>query len=438
MLASPELAAAAAPKAAADPRSFAPELSKKEITWATGAADRMALVPASPAVGQSVFTPELIDEFNWKAAAIAPIAAAAPAEPVAPIAAAFAIAKPPVVAATEPRIEPVHEGWDERAFLRDRVIAPEPVKGGLFDNEPATAVQSNGIGIYEISNTDWWEAARREDPSIGDGIEMVEAAHPIHGNLVEVPRELVATRKARPRRAEGPLAGTTAQLRIYEVESASAAIADASLDVRHDVRLDSRLDSRLDAVLDVRPDSGVAPSVATAIGDAWRAVRLEAEEPSPAVMQAVRAERAVEQQAAQNPTALEHAAWSRRLLAAVVDASLVVGAFVSAAFLGVSRTPVLPSIPSLEIGGGLALVLVTALYLALFFTLGKATPGMRYARLALWTLGNEKPSWSQRCRRLGGLLLSLAPAGLGVFWALFDQERLGWHDRLSGTYLRKA
>jgi hypothetical protein len=38
---------------------------------------------------------------------------------------------------------------------------------------------------------------------------------------------------------------------------------------------------------------------------------------------------------------------------------------------------------------------------------------------------------------LGALLLSVLPLGLGVAWALFDDDHLCWHDRLSKTYLRK-
>jgi len=32
--------------------------------------------------------------------------------------------------------------------------------------------------------------------------------------------------------------------------------------------------------------------------------------------------------------------------------------------------------------------------------------------------------------------LSILPLGLGLAWALFDEDRLTWHDRLSGTYPR--
>jgi hypothetical protein len=35
------------------------------------------------------------------------------------------------------------------------------------------------------------------------------------------------------------------------------------------------------------------------------------------------------------------------------------------------------------------------------------------------------------------MLLSVVPMGLGIMWAIFDEDRLSWHDRLSQTYLRK-
>jgi len=40
-------------------------------------------------------------------------------------------------------------------------------------------------------------------------------------------------------------------------------------------------------------------------------------------------------------------------------------------------------------------------------------------------------------RRIPALLLSVAPAGLGLLWAVFDGDNLGWHDRLTKTYQRK-
>ena len=98
----------------------------------------------------------------------------------------------------------------------------------------------------------------------------------------------------------------------------------------------------------------------------------------------------------------------------------------------------LPSLHEIELGAAAALAVMGVLYHVLFFTLAEATPGMKYAGLALCTFDGEKTTRVQRCGRLGALLLSLLPVGLGVAWAIFDEEHLSWHDRLSRTYLRKG
>jgi hypothetical protein len=38
--------------------------------------------------------------------------------------------------------------------------------------------------------------------------------------------------------------------------------------------------------------------------------------------------------------------------------------------------------------------------------------------------------------RLAALLLTVLPLGLGLVWALFDEDGLMGHDRLSKTYMR--
>jgi uncharacterized RDD family membrane protein YckC len=76
-------------------------------------------------------------------------------------------------------------------------------------------------------------------------------------------------------------------------------------------------------------------------------------------------------------------------------------------------------------------------YMAFFLVVWGATPGMKYARLEILTAEGDKPNQAQRFRRLGALLLSMAPIGLGAAMALFDESQLCWHDRLSGTYLRR-
>jgi len=85
-----------------------------------------------------------------------------------------------------------------------------------------------------------------------------------------------------------------------------------------------------------------------------------------------------------------------------------------------------------------ALAVIGVLYQVLFFALARNTPGMKYAHISLCTFDDQIPTGARRLGRLGALFLSLLPVGLGVAWAIFDEEHLSWHDRLSGTYLRKG
>ena len=62
---------------------------------------------------------------------------------------------------------------------------------------------------------------------------------------------------------------------------------------------------------------------------------------------------------------------------------------------------------------------------------------MRYARIALCTFDDENPTVDQMRMRIPALLLATLPAALGLLWALFDKEHLGWQDRLTKTYQRK-
>jgi uncharacterized RDD family membrane protein YckC len=126
------------------------------------------------------------------------------------------------------------------------------------------------------------------------------------------------------------------------------------------------------------------------------------------------------------------------LLAAVVDGTLIFGAFLAAALLAEAKMNVLPGIKEIEMGTAAALLLIGALYHAFFLTLADATPGMKYARISLCTFDGHNPSLAQRCSRLGALLLSVATLGLGMAWAVFDEDHLSWHDRLSQTYLSRS
>jgi uncharacterized RDD family membrane protein YckC len=258
-------------------------------------------------------------------------------------------------------------------------------------------------------------------------------------NLIEFPRQLIASRKARPRYAEGPLreeAGAAAgdsQLRIFEVDAAQIS---------------------------------TKPAVADAAPPQWNSIWLD----TPAGP--AREERSVENAGAYAAEGLvecsgldarfAHAApIGRRVMAAAINTSIVCGALLAfaATFVvvsshliqsqaGVPLRIVVRGIaeslagqialqPSLILGLGVAAgALLCLLYQALFFSFSSATPGMRCARIALCTFDDENPTRSAMRRRAFAVLLSACPLGLGFLWATIDEDRLAWHDRISRMYQR--
>jgi uncharacterized RDD family membrane protein YckC len=221
----------------------------------------------------------------------------------------------------------------------------------------------------------------------------------ISGNLIEFPRQLVATRKARPRLAEGPLREETVpepQLRIFEVE----------------------------------PDQMSSAPAEPASAPEWQSIMLEG---SPAVP--------VAQVAAQfHETMLPQTArLELRLMAAIVDACCVGGAVLAFAAVVVRLAGTgLRALPLPMLGGVAAVVAVAffVLYQVLFFTLGEATPGMRYARIGLCTFADSNPTRGAMRLRVLATLLAACPLGLGLAWAWMDEDSLGWHDRISRMYQR--
>ena len=83
----------------------------------------------------------------------------------------------------------------------------------------------------------------------------------------------------------------------------------------------------------------------------------------------------------------------------------------------------------------LYLLAVIAGFFVYFWTHGGQTLGMRAWRLRLVRDDGTPPSSRDALRRFAWASLSLFPAGLGLWWSLFDPERLAWHDRRSRTRL---
>jgi len=81
------------------------------------------------------------------------------------------------------------------------------------------------------------------------------------------------------------------------------------------------------------------------------------------------------------------------------------------------------------------LVLSTFGFFTWFWTHGGQTLGMRAWRLQLVGQNGAPVTVRQAVIRLVAAGLSLATAGLGLWWVLIDPEQRAWHDRLSKTRL---
>ncbi len=74
-------------------------------------------------------------------------------------------------------------------------------------------------------------------------------------------------------------------------------------------------------------------------------------------------------------------------------------------------------------------------YFALFTIFGGTTPGMMIRGLQVATFAGELPTLRHLLLRATGYMLSVGTLFLGFLWAMWDEDSLTWHDRLSGTYL---
>jgi uncharacterized RDD family membrane protein YckC len=84
----------------------------------------------------------------------------------------------------------------------------------------------------------------------------------------------------------------------------------------------------------------------------------------------------------------------------------------------------------------LAAPLLFGFFNKLLFTIaGLETVGVQGAGLSLVSFDGARPTQGQRIVRMLTGWLSLVAGGMGLLWALGDQETLTWHDHISQTFL---
>ena len=74
-------------------------------------------------------------------------------------------------------------------------------------------------------------------------------------------------------------------------------------------------------------------------------------------------------------------------------------------------------------------------YFGLFTVFGGTTPGMMVRGLQVASFSGDNPTSRQYFLRALGYMLSAGTLFLGFLWAIWDEDALTWHDRLSRTYL---
>ncbi len=360
-------------------RSFLADEAEKAIRQAEAAAEVAKRSAEAVAAAQYELLAEL-DQYAAEPESFVLTAVESPAEPTP---------------APEPVIVPVA---DLKVRFEDNVpLAPSSPAGIHTSYRTEVLDESETIALDE-------EIAFRQDPIFEPSTPPVE----IPANLIQFPRQLVAPRRARPRLAEGPLredldsSADSSQLRIFEVEAAELSSAPAAEDA--------------------------APE--------WSSILLSPQ-PVPTMVYEVPEAPFIP------PMMPQTAPLNLRLMSAIVDGVVVTGALIvfiagfalTAAHFG--KPDALRMSPKAALITAASLLAVFGLvYQLLFFTFSEATPGMRYARIGLCTLSDDNPTRSAMRRRIFAHLLSALPLGMGYFWALLDEDRLGWHDRMTRMYQR--
>jgi uncharacterized RDD family membrane protein YckC len=132
----------------------------------------------------------------------------------------------------------------------------------------------------------------------------------------------------------------------------------------------------------------------------------------------------------------------RRLTAGAMDVTMVLlgfGAFATGVRLAGSY---LGGIHGSGFGAGktvwitlsLSLILISAFYGLVWALAKRETAGMNWTQLQLVTFDGSPLDGRNRAVRFAAAWLSYCSGGLGLLWALADEENLAFHDHISKTY----
>jgi uncharacterized RDD family membrane protein YckC len=133
------------------------------------------------------------------------------------------------------------------------------------------------------------------------------------------------------------------------------------------------------------------------------------------------------------PAPMQH-----RLVSGLVDVGIV---FIATAAFALTFVEVAENIPHTSMtvvcmlaAGGIFWLM----FQYIFLVYRRATPGMNFVQLELCTFdGKETTMFERQCRAAASALSGFS-MGLGYAWAMVDEDRMGWHDRISRTHVREV
>jgi len=129
---------------------------------------------------------------------------------------------------------------------------------------------------------------------------------------------------------------------------------------------------------------------------------------------------------------------SSRATAVALDLVFVLAAFGVFLILVRVLTGDFPRGRAALIAGGAVFALLFLWYKLLACLLGGSSPGAGIVGLSLLHFDGRPASRQRRLLRLASACLSVLPVGIGLLWAIFDEEHLTFHDHMTETFTSTA
>ncbi len=123
-----------------------------------------------------------------------------------------------------------------------------------------------------------------------------------------------------------------------------------------------------------------------------------------------------------------------RCVASAIDAAMIILGFGLVVITFQSLGGSFGEGKMLWIAMGAVLALVSMLYGLVWAIAGRETAGMQFADLQLITFDGFPLDARSRALRFASTWLSFCSGGVGLLWAVADEENLTWHDHISKTF----